>query len=95
MSAMKLEKNGCASAGQKSRHIDIRYFFIKDYIDRQEITLIHCPTKIMVADYFTKPLQGKLFEKFRDVIVGVTHPMSLLPFPAQIQERVEDQHYEQ
>jgi len=33
MSAMKLEKNGKMSAGRKSRHIDIRYFFAKDRVD--------------------------------------------------------------
>jgi len=27
----------------------------------------------MLADFFTKPLQGSLFRKFRDVIVGYTH----------------------
>ena len=88
MSAMRLEKNGRASAGQKSRHIDIRYFFIKDRIATKDITLIHCPTEIMIADYFTKPLQGRLFEKFRDVIMGITHPSSLLPLPPSNQERV-------
>ena len=95
MSAMKMEKNGRASAGQKSRHIDIRYFFIKDRIDKQEITLIHCPTEIMIADYFTKPLQGRLFEKFRDVIMGITHPSSLYPIQSPNQERVGNNHLEQ
>jgi hypothetical protein len=32
MSAIKLEKNGRSSAGRQSRHIDIRYFFLKDRI---------------------------------------------------------------
>ena len=26
----------------------------------------------MTADYFTKPLQGALFTRFRDLIMGVT-----------------------
>ena len=56
MSAMKMERNGRQSAGQRSRHINIRYFFIKDRISKGEINLIHCPTAIMIADYFTKPL---------------------------------------
>ena len=30
-SAMKLESNGRKSTGEKSRHIHIRFFFIKDY----------------------------------------------------------------
>jgi hypothetical protein len=56
MSAMKMEKNGRCSAGQRSRHINIRYFFIKDRIESGDINLIHCPTGIMIADFFTKPL---------------------------------------
>jgi Reverse transcriptase (RNA-dependent DNA polymerase) len=72
-SAMRMERNGRQSAGQRSRHINIRYFFIKDRIANGEITLIHCPTAKMIADYFTKPLQGALFVKFRDLVMGITH----------------------
>ena len=32
----------------------------------------YCPTGEMVADYMSKPLQGKLFVKFRDLIMGVS-----------------------
>ena len=34
----------------------------------------------MVADYYTKPLQGSLFRKMRDIVMGIT------PFPDE--ERV-------
>jgi hypothetical protein len=37
----------------------------------------YCPTKEMVADYFTKPPQGILFYKFRDQIMGVV-PMDTI-----------------
>ncbi len=50
----------------------------------------HCPTEQMLADFFTKPLQGNLFRKFRDVIMGHKHIDSLketVPTPSQ--ERVE------
>jgi hypothetical protein len=73
MSAMKMEKNGRSSAGQRSRHINIRYFFIRDRIQQGEINLLHCPTGIMITVFFTKPLQGALFTKFRDIIMGITH----------------------
>ena len=76
-SAMKMEKNGRQSAGQRSRHIDIRYFFIKDRIKSGDINLIYCPTDEMVADFFTKPLQGYVFIKFRDIVMGITHPSSV------------------
>ena len=81
MSVMRLESNGLKSYGEKSRHIDIRFFFIKDVLKRENIELKHCPTERMIADYFTKPLQGSLFRKMRDIIMGVTS------FP--VEERVE------
>ena len=31
----------------------------------------YCPTEEMIADFFTKPLQGALFYKFRDAILGI------------------------
>ena len=86
MSAMHMERNGRSSAGQRSRHINIRYFFIKDRIANGEINLLHCPTGIMVADFFTKPLQGQLFNKFRDVIMGITH-FSTLTVPSSVDTR--------
>ena len=72
-SAMRMEKNGKASTTGKSRHVHIRYFFIKDRVDKGEVELQYCPTLEMLADYFTKPLQGALFRKFWDVIMGYAH----------------------
>ena len=90
-SAIRLEKNGKASAGQKSRHINIRYFFIKDRVKLENIEIRHCPTLQMLADFFTKPLQGNLFRKFRDVVLGYKHINSLVQTePVSAEERVED-----
>ena len=72
-----LEKNIKTSNGQATRHINIKYFFLKDRIREDEINIIHYHTELMVADHFTKPLQGSLFEKLRDIIMGYTHPISL------------------
>ena len=69
--AILLENNGRMSCGKGTKHIHIRYFFITDRINRKEIKVQHCPMQEMIADYFTKPLQGALFEKFRDLILGV------------------------
>ena len=44
---------------------------MKDRVDSGEIRIVHCPTKEMLADYFTKPLQGMLFYKLRDYIMNV------------------------
>jgi hypothetical protein len=71
MSAMLLEKNGRMSSGKRTKHINIRYFFVKDRVDSKDITIIHCPTGEMLADYFTKPLQGSLFRRMRDLIMNI------------------------
>jgi hypothetical protein len=76
-STIKLSENGKASSRKGTRHIHIRYFFITDRIARKEVAIQYCPTKKMVADYFTKTLQGKLFYKFRDQIMGVA-PMATI-----------------
>jgi hypothetical protein len=90
-SAIKMESNGKASCGQRSRHIDIHYFFITDHAKRNSVSIEHCPTGIMLADYFTKPLQGSLFRIFRSVLLGEL-PTSALSAPTASgnEERVDD-----
>ncbi|KAI2510045.1 Reverse transcriptase (RNA-dependent DNA polymerase) [Fragilaria crotonensis] len=88
-SAIKLETNGRISAGPKSRHINIRYFWIKDRSKDANITIRHCPTLAMLADFFTKPLQGNLFRKFKAVLLGQAHVDTLALNPtAPVEERV-------
>ena len=89
-SAIKMEQNGKASCGQRSRHIDIRYFFITDHSKRNCIRITHCPTEDMLADFFTKPLQGSLFRKFRAVLLGEEHTdsLSFVPPLSMLEERV-------
>ncbi len=70
-SAMLLERNGKVSSGKRTKHINVRYFFITDRISKGEVRVEWCPTKEMVADFMTKPLQGSAFKKFRDLIMGL------------------------
>ena len=76
-SAIRLEWNGRASAGQRSHHINIWYFFITDCLDTDNITLRYCQTEHMLADFLSKPLQGSLFRKFCDILLGLAHVSSL------------------
>ena len=69
-SAILLEKNGKGSSSKRTRHINIRYFFVTDRIAANEVSTKYCPTGEMVADFFTKPLQGSLFKKFRDHLMN-------------------------
>ena len=43
---------------------------MKDRIERGDVSLRFCPTEEMIADYFTKPLQGQKFIEFRKVILN-------------------------
>ena len=38
------------------------------------MSLAYCPTDAMVADYFTKPLQGTKFRKFHAMIMNYQDP---------------------
>ena len=62
--AIVLETKGIASSGKRMKHLNIKYFFIKDLVDRGDLHVEWCPTTKMIADFLTKPLQGKLFLDF-------------------------------
>ncbi len=70
-SSMLLEKSGKASRGKHTRHINIRYFFITDRVNMKEVEIKWCPTKEMVADVMTTPLQGSHFRRLRNLIMGM------------------------
>jgi hypothetical protein len=90
-SAIKMEINGRNSCTGNSRHIEIKYFWVKDQVDKKKVEIQYCPTHLMLADYFTKPLQGKLFRSFREVIMGYKHVNELLLDPTfPLKERVEN-----
>jgi hypothetical protein len=70
-STILLAENGRASSSKRTRHINIRYFFVTDRIKDKELSIKYCPTGNMVSDYFTKPLQGTLFRKMRNLILNI------------------------
>ena len=49
---------GHISSSNRMKHIEIRYFFVKDRVDKREKAIEYCPTGIILMYYFTKPLQG-------------------------------------
>jgi hypothetical protein len=71
-STILLENNGTKSSGKRTRHLDLRYFFITDWVDKKEVRVEYCPTEVMWADPHTKPLQGRLFREHRDWLLNTT-----------------------
>ena len=70
-SAILLETNGTRSSGRRRRHLNIRYFYIADRVDKKEVRIEYCPTEVMRADPHTKPLQGRLFREHRDWLLNL------------------------
>ena len=70
-SEILLDKNGKKSSSKRTKHIAIRYYFITARVKADEFNIKYCSTGDMVADYFTKPLQGKKFYQFRKEIMNL------------------------
>ena len=47
----------------RTKHIDIRHYFLRDYQQQGEIEVYHISTKNQLANIFTKPLDEKRFYK--------------------------------
>ncbi len=56
-------KNGQFSSRKKTKHIKVKFFFIKDKKDKGGVRVIDCPAEEMWEDILTKPLQGMSFWK--------------------------------
>jgi hypothetical protein len=69
MSTMALIERG-RSAAERTRHIDIRYFWLKERVTNGEAIVKHMGTKEMYANLLTKPLQGAHFIAERDALTG-------------------------
>ena len=69
-SAINLSKNPVLHS--KSKHIEIRYHFIRDLVDEKTVYLEFINTDNQKVDIFTKPLDGPRFESLHKTIgVGI------------------------
>jgi hypothetical protein len=69
LSTLKLVERG-RPASDRTRHVSVRFFFVKDRVDSKEIKMEYCSTTEMTADILTKPLQGAQFFKLRDQLLN-------------------------
>ena len=59
-----MAKNGRYSCTVNSRNINIRHLFVKAKVEKEEIEVKYYPTHLIIDEYFTKPLHGKIFNFF-------------------------------
>ena len=69
-STIQLIRNG-RSNSERTRHVDVRYFFLHNRIERKDVDIVYLPTTEMIADILTKPLQGELFKKMRRLLLNL------------------------
>jgi hypothetical protein len=61
----KLTKVPLLFEHSRTKHIAIRYHFLRDHQQRGDIEIAYINTKDQLADIFTKPLYEKSFTKLR------------------------------
>ena len=69
MSCMALIERG-RSAAERTRHINIRHFWMTERVKKGEAVIRHLGTKEMYANLLTKPLQGAQFVYERKALTG-------------------------
>ncbi|KAJ8646671.1 hypothetical protein MRB53_008419 [Persea americana] len=65
-STIKLSKNPVMHG--RSKHIDVRFHFLRNLTKEGTIELVHCMSQNQVADIMTKPLQLEVFQKLRTLL---------------------------
>jgi hypothetical protein len=70
-SAILLETNGKFSSSKCTKHIKMKFFFVKDKVDDGEVKIEHLPDEKMWIDMLTKPSQGIRFESDKSELQNV------------------------
>ena len=54
----------------RTRHVEMKYYFVQDLVEKKEIQLVYMKTTDMIADVFTKALGRVKFQEFREKLVS-------------------------
>ena len=74
------DNDGCTAMGNaqkptpRTRHIDIKYFSLCEWIERDLILLDRIDTSINMSEHLTKSLQTLLFHRHADFLLGHIPP---------------------
>lgn len=69
LSCMALMKRG-SPASERSRHINIRHFWLAERVENKEVVFEHLGTERMFANVLTKPVQGAQFVRERQELTN-------------------------
>jgi hypothetical protein len=72
MSTITMINNGNNNK-ERTRHINLRYFWLRDRIKSGEIIITYKQTNDMIADILTKTIQGKQFAYLRDKLLNTPY----------------------
>ena len=70
-SAILLETNGKFSSSKRTKHIKMKYFFVKDKVDDGEVKIVYEPGESMWVDMLSKPSQEIRFCNDRSELQNV------------------------
>ena len=65
-STISLAKNPVSHS--RSKHIDMKYHYVREQVKDNVIELIYCRTEDQVADIFTKALKTEVFLKLKQML---------------------------
>jgi hypothetical protein len=66
-SAIAVSENGVR--GERTKHVDVKYHFVTETVDRGTVRLQWVPTTKQEADILTKPLAAPVFELLRSQLM--------------------------
>ena len=65
-STIKLSKNPILHG--QSKHIDVKYHFLRDLTNDGVINLVYCRSEDQIADILTKPIKFLAFQKLMELL---------------------------
>lgn len=65
-STIKLSKNPVMH--RRTKHIDVRYHYLRELVEKEVIQLEFCGTKQQMADVMTKPIKEETFKEVREAM---------------------------
>nr|BAH79981.1 putative unclassified retrotransposon protein [Oryza sativa Indica Group] len=74
-SAINIAKNPVQHS--RTKHVDIRFHFLRDHVEKGDVELQFLDTKLQIADIFTKPLDSNCFA-FLHGELGIIHPFGMV-----------------